>query len=139
MKYKRFGNKVIFRIDSGEEIIKSLKKICKNLNIKLGTIGGIGATDKVTIGLYDVKAKQYHLKEFIDDYEIASLYGNITMMGDKIYLHLHANVCNQQCKSFGGHLDSAIVSATFEGIIDIIDAEIKRVFEKKIGLNLMDI
>ena len=47
------GNKVIVRIDSGEDIVKTLKQLCKNLDIKLGSITGIGATDKATIGLFE--------------------------------------------------------------------------------------
>ncbi len=139
MNYKRFGNKVIVRIDSGEEIVKKLEQLCKNMDIKLGTISGIGATDKATIGLFDIKTKEYHSTELIGDHEIAPVYGNISMMGGKVYLHLHANLCNVEHKSFGGHLNSAVVSATFEAVIDIIDGEIDRVFDEKIGLNLMDI
>lgn len=139
MNYKRFGNKVIVRIDSGEEIVKKLEQLCKNLDIKLGTIFGIGATDKATIGLFDIKTKEYHSTEFIGDHEIAPLCGNISMMEGKVYLHLHANLCNVEHKSFGGHLSSAVVSATFEAVIDSIDGEIDRVFDEKIGLNFMNI
>ncbi len=139
MKYKKFGNKVIVRIDSGEEIVNTLKQICKNLHIKLATISGIGATDNVTIGLFNFKTKRYQSTELLGDHEIAPLFGNISTMENKIYLHLHVNLCNKDHKSFGGHLNSAIVSATFEGIIDIIDGEINRVFEEKIGLNLLDL
>jgi hypothetical protein len=139
MNYKRFGNKVIVRIDSGEEIVKTLELLCKNLDIKLGTISGIGAADKVTIGLFDIKTKTYHSTEFIGDHEIAPVYGNISTMEGKVYLHLHANLCNAEHKSFGGHLSSAVVSATFEAVIDTIDSEIDRVFDGKIGLNLLNI
>lgn len=139
MNYKRFGNRVIVRIDSGEEIIKTLKQLCKNLDIKLGSITGIGATDKATIGLFDIKTREYRSTEFVGDHEIAPVYGNISTMDGKVYLHLHANLCNAAHKSFGGHLNSAVVSATFEAVIDIIDAEIDRVFDEKIGLNLLDI
>ena len=139
MKYKNLKNKVIVRIDSGEEIVKTLKQICENLNIEHATITGIGATDKATIGLYDVKTKRYQSTELLGDHEIAPLYGNISTMEGKIYLHLHVNLCNKDHQSFGGHLNSAIVSATFEGIIDIIDGEINRAFDEKIGLNLLDL
>ena len=139
MKYKKFENKVIVRIDSGEEIVKTLKQICENLQIKLATISGIGATDKATIGLYNVKTKKYHSTDLLGDHEIAPLFGNISTRGGKVYLHLHANLCNKDHQSFGGHVDSAIVSATFEGIIDIIDGKIERVYDEKIGLNLLDL
>lgn len=134
---KKFNNKIIIRIDKGEEIVESLKKVCKENDITLGLVSGIGATDKVKIGLFDVATKKYHSKELIGDYEIAPLSGNISTMDNKIYLHLHINLCDSNHNSFGGHLNSAIVSATFECIIDIIDGSIDRKFNEEIGLNLI--
>lgn len=139
MRYERFGNKVIVRIDSGEEIVKSLEQICQKLDIKLGTITGIGATNKATIGLFDVAIKKYQSVELIGDHEIAPLYGNVSLMDEKIYLHLHVNLCNSEHKSFGGHLNSATVSATFEGVINVINGRIERTFDNKIGLNLLNL
>ena len=139
MEFKKFGNKVVVRIDKGEEIVDTLKDICKTLGVKAGSITGIGATDKATIGLFDVKVKKYHSREFVGDHELAPVCGNISTMKGETYLHLHANLCNSEHKSFGGHLTSAIVSATFEGIIDVIDGEIERELDKETGLNLIKI
>jgi predicted DNA-binding protein with PD1-like motif len=139
MRYKQFGNKVIVRIDGGEEIIDTLKQICTKLHIALGTIMGVGATDKATIGLYNTTTKQYQSTELQGDLEIAPLYGNISTKDNEIYLHIHVNICNADHESFGGHLTSAVVSATFEGVIDSIDGKIRRVFDEPLGLNLLDI
>jgi len=139
MKYKQTNNKVAVRIDKGEEIVETIKKLCKNLGIKTGTITGIGATNKCIIGFLNTKTQKYQSKEFIGDHEIAPLIGNISTMNGDVYLHLHINICNAEQKSFGGHLNSAIVSVTFEAIIDIIDGEINRIFDETIGVNLMDI
>ena len=138
MLTKKFNNKIIVRIDKGEEIVESLEKICEKNNITLGSISGIGATDKVKIGLFDVSTKKYHSKELIGNYEIAPLSGNISTMDNKTYLHLHINLCDSNHNAFGGHLNSAIVSATFECVIDIIDGQIDRKFSEEIGLNLID-
>ena len=136
MNYKRFHNKVIVRIDKGEELVDSLKTVCKKLDIKLGLIVGIGATDKITVGLMNTKTKKYQEKEFIGDHEISSLVGNITTMNGEVYLHLHVTICNVEHKALGGHLSSAVISATFEGTIDIIDGEVSREYSDDVGLNL---
>ena len=135
MNYKQFNNKVIVRIDKGEEVVDCLKTICKKLDIKLGSIIGIGSTDKVTIGLLNTKTKKYQSKEFTGDHEITLLVGNITMMNEEVYLHLHITICNIEHKAIGGHLTSAIISATFEGIIDIIEGQITREYNDDVGLN----
>jgi uncharacterized protein len=136
MRYKRIKNKVIVRVDKGEELVTSLKSICKNLDIKCGAIIGIGATDKVTIGLMNTKTRNYQSKEFTGDHEIAPLVGNISCMNDEIYLHLHVTICNADHTALGGHLTSAQISATFEGIIDIIDEQVTREYDEEVGLNL---
>ncbi len=71
MNYKRFDNKVVVRIDKGEEIVDQLKTI------------------------------------------------------------------NVEHKALGGHLTQALVSATFEGIIDIIEGQVTREFDDEVGLNLL--
>ncbi len=137
MQYKQFNNKVIVRIDKGEELVESLKTLCKTLDIKLASIQGIGATDKVTIGLMNTKTQKYQSKEFTGDHEIAPLIGNITRMNGEVYLHLHVIICNVEHKALGGHLSQAIISATFEGIIDIIDGQVNREHNPEVGLNLL--
>jgi predicted DNA-binding protein with PD1-like motif len=139
MIYKQFHNKVIVRIDKGEELIDCLKTICKTLDIKLGSIIGIGATDKITVGLMNTKTKKYQSKEFTGDHEITSLVGNITTLNGEVYLHLHVTICNVEHKALGGHLTSAVISATFEGIIDIIDGQINRDYNDEVGLNLLSL
>ena len=137
MRYKRFGNKIMMRLDEGEEVVETLKRFCKNMGIRLGLITGIGAVNKATIGFFDVENNEYHTKELVGNFEVAPLYGNISTMNDEVYLHIHVNLCDSEHKSFGGHLSSAVVSATFEAFIDVIDGELKRVFDEKIGLNLL--
>lgn len=138
MEYKKFDNKFIVRIDKGEEIVAKLLELSKKENIRLGTVYGIGATNKLTIGLFETETKTYISKNLEGDFEIAPLTGNITTMNEEIYLHLHINVSDVNNKSFGGHLNSAIVSATFECIIEIISGTVNRKFSNEIGLNLLD-
>ena len=137
MQAKKFGQKYILRLDKGEEIVSTLKKFCEHYQIKLGIIAGIGATNKITVGLFATKAKEYHSQEFAGDFEIAPLYGNVSTMNNETYLHLHVNFCDKEHKSYGGHLNSAIVSATFEAVIEIIDGQINRKYSEEIGLNLI--
>ena len=65
MKYKKFDNTYVVRIEKDEEVINKITELCKNENIKLGSITGIGATDKLVIGLFDTNSKQYHKTTFV--------------------------------------------------------------------------
>ncbi len=134
---KGFGGKYFVRIDKGEEIIQSLKIFCEKNSITSGSITGIGAVSKATIGFFDTKTKQYHQKELKEGYEIANLVGNISIMDNEIYFHIHATLSDADCNAFGGHLNSAVVSGTCEIIIDAISGEMGRKHDKGIGLNLL--
>ena len=137
MIYKRIANKIIFRVDRGEEIISSIKQICKENNVSAGVISGIGATDNAEIGVYDVSKKFYKTEKIIRNHEITSLLGNVSVMNGETYLHLHVNLANDEFNVIGGHLNNAIVSGTLEAVIDIIDGEICRERNEDIGLNLL--
>lgn len=139
MKSKKFGSKFIVRIDKGQEIINTLKQFCKDNDIKLGTVGGMGSTNNATIGLFETKRKKYHSINLVGDYEIDQLTGNISTMNGEVYIHVHVNLSDSSYSSFGGHLNSAIVSATCEIVIDIIKGEVDREFSEEIGLNLYKI
>ena len=139
MNYQEFEDVVAFRIDSGEELLEQIVAICQMLNISSGTITGIGATNHVTMGVYEVGTKQYHSKTMTGDHEITNLSGTITMMDDSPYLHLHITVANSHNEAFAGHLNKAVISATFEGVITKIKGTLRRRHNSSIGLNLLDL
>lgn len=139
MKFKKVDNKYLIRVDKGEEIVDTLKQFCKDNGIKLGSINGIGAINKATIGLFKTATKEYSSKELTGDYEITALNGNISTMKGEVYLHLHINLSDLSYRTYGGHLNSAIVSATCEIIIDVINTGIEREFSEEIGLNLYEL
>lgn len=136
MDFKKFGDKYIVRLDKGEEIVSTLKKFCEKENVKLGWIKGIGAVDEAKIGIFKVDEKKYYTKILKGDYEITSLLGNISTMDGETYLHLHINLSDDEYKTYGGHLDSARISATGELIIGTIEGEVNRQHNEEIGINL---
>jgi len=103
----------------------------------LSSINGIGAVEGATIGFYDLKTKKYYPKELDKDYEVTSLSGNISTMDGEVYLHLHINLTDSNYNTFGGHLNSAVISGTGEIIIEEIEDIIGREFNGEVGLNLL--
>lgn len=140
MDYRRFGNKVVLRIDRGEEVVDTIVKLCEKENIRLAAVSGLGAADSVTMGLYNVAEKKYHQHTFERPFEITALIGNITRMDGKVYQHLHITVADEDGHAFGGHLSAARISGTGEIVLDIIDGEVGRKVDDitGTGLNLFD-
>ena len=136
MEYKRFNNKIIVRIDKGEEILEKIKEVALKEKIKLASVTALGATNDFTVGVFKVDEKKYYSNSFQGNFEIVSLTGTINTMNKEFYTHIHMSAGNSDGEVFGGHLNRAIVSATCEMVIDVIDGEVDRYFDEEIGLNL---
>lgn len=136
MEYRRFGDTLVLRIDKGEEIIQSLRLAAEKEQVRLAAVEALGAVDDFTVGVFDTAEKQYHANHFTGAFEIVSLTGTVTTQDGKFYAHLHMSAGDREGKVFGGHLNSATVSATCEMVVRALDGEVERQFDEKVGLNL---
>lgn len=136
MEYRRFQNTIVARIDKGEEILEQVKRIARKEQIKLASVQALGAVSQFTAGVFKTEEKEYIANEFTGSFEIVSLTGTVNMMNGEFYCHLHMSAGNHKGEVFGGHLNKALVSATCEMIITVIDGTVDRYFDEEIGLNL---
>ncbi len=136
MEYKRFDKDIVVRIDKGEEILEKIKEVAIRENIKLATVTALGATNEFTVGVFKTEEKKYYSNSFKGDFEIVSLTGSINTMNNEFYTHIHMSAGDEKGNVFGGHLNKAIVSATCEMFIHIIEGKVDRELNKDIGLNL---
>lgn len=136
MEYRRFQNTIVMRIDRGEEILAQLKTMALQENIRLASVRALGAVNDFTVGVFKTGERKYEANHFTGDFEIVSLTGTITTMNGEYYAHLHMSAGNEQGHVFGGHLNQAMVSATCEMVVQIIDGQVDRAFNEDVGLNL---
>lgn len=137
MEYRKFDDTYVVRLNKGEEVIESLKQLCKNENIELAEITGLGASDLVEIGVFNVNTKEYNTKVFEGMFEITSLVGNVTRKDSEVYLHVHINFGDEDGIVKGGHLVKSRISATSEIIVRKINGNVGRKLSDEIGLNLL--
>jgi len=135
MEYRRFGNTIVARIDRGEEILAAVREIAGAEHIQLASVSALGATNDFTVGVY-VDEKQYHANDFKGNFEIVSLTGTINTMDGEFYTHLHMSAGDEKGQVFGGHLNRAMISATCELVIQVVDGTVERRFDPEIGLNV---
>ena len=136
MDYKRFGDKIVARIDRTEEVHEKLKEIALKENIKLASVYGLGATDDFTIGIFSVSKKDYKERNFKGEFEILSIIGSISTLDGEYYPHLHISASNGDGNVFGGHMKSARISVTCELTINIIDGVVERQKDPETGINI---
>ena len=136
MEYRKFGDTYIVRMDRDEEILAQLKIFAEKEQVKLASVTALGAVKDFTIGVFDTSAKAYHSNRFQGVYEIVSLVGTINTMNGEFYTHLHMSAGNDKGEVFGGHLNRAVVSATCEMVVDVLDGTVDRQYDPVTGLNL---
>lgn len=137
MEYRKFDNDYIVRLNRGEEVVDCLKELCKEEDIKLAEITGLGASNLVEIGIFNPGTKEYNTKIFEGMFEITSLVGNATRKDGEVYLHIHINFGDENGIVRGGHLVRAKISATSEIIVRKIDGKVGRKLSEEVGLNLL--
>ena len=135
MEYRKFGDTLILRMDRGEELVETLHSVAVREQIHLAVVSALGAVGDFTVGVFHTAEKQYHSHTFQGDFEIVSLTGTITEMDGKPYLHLHMSAGDSNGRVSGGHLNRAVISATCEMVVRILDGHVGRRFNQEAGLN----
>jgi uncharacterized protein len=139
MHYRKGNNYYFLRLESGEEIVEKLLKFCEIENVRSGYVQAIGAINKAVIGFYHFARKEYITTDIEGDHEITSINGSITELNNSPYLHLHINLADSSNNVIGGHLNEAYVSVTCELIVTVLDGSVGRVYDKELGINLLDV
>ncbi len=138
MEYRRFGDTYVVRMDRGEEILETLKKLCEKESIRLAQVEALGAVDYAVVSVYDVPTKTFFKKELTGPMEIAGLTGSVTRKAGEPYLHLHGSLCDRELRAWGGHINALRVAATCEMFVRVIQGEVGRKLDEDIGLNLFE-
>jgi hypothetical protein len=136
MDYRRSRERIVLRLDEGDEIIASLKSVCRKENVESAFVNGIGAARKAEIAHFDTKEKKYNSKKFEGMLEIVSLSGNIALLEGGPIPHLHIAISMHDFSTVSGHLMSAEIHPTCEIVIVPYNIRIERKFDGKTGLNL---
>ena len=138
MQYEKFGDKIVVRIDRGEEIIDKIREVATKEKVRLAEITAIGAVREFTVGAFDFIDKEYASHSFSGCYEIVSLLGSVNTLGGEFYCHLHMCAAGADGIAVGGHLNRAVVGATCELFMTVLNGEIDRKFDESVGLNLFE-
>ena len=137
MEYRRFGQKMVIRLDPGEEILSGLREAAVKENVRLASVSAIGATDNFTVGVYDVQKQIYLQNTYTGPHEIVSLSGSVNTMDGEYYAHIHMSAGNRDNIVYGGHLNEAYVMPTCEIFLDIIDGTVDREKDPVTGINIL--
>ncbi|NQU68179.1 MAG: DNA-binding protein [Candidatus Marinimicrobia bacterium] len=136
MKYQVDSGQIFITLARGDFINKSLEAVAVKEKLTSGWVHGLGAIDYCELGLYAFENQSYIKKEFLDEYELVNLTGNITLKDGNPFIHSHITIADRQFSAMGGHLFDGKISAAGEFVIVPGNIQITRKFDQNIGLAL---
>jgi len=140
MIYTQLGaDKYVLRLESGDDILKSLRQFATSKRIGASLVEGIGSLSKVKLGHYDFKTKQYRYETFEDDLEILNLSGNIASMNRQPLPHVHVTLGRRDFSVIGGHLDEGSAANMVEIGIWKLPGKLLKAKDEQIGLNVLQL
>lgn len=139
MRYKRYQDVIMLRLDPEEEICASLLDLAGKEEIRGASVSGLGAIQDFTTEVYDTAKKQFRSNRFQGDYEVTSLVGTLARLDGEPCVHLHLSAGDSEGRIVGGHLRRAVVSVTAEIVVRLVDGDVRRRRDPETGLALLDL
>jgi uncharacterized protein len=133
------GKTHLIVFDTGEEVTEGLRRFARENQIKAGYLSGIGGFEDVTLGFFDFQERQYLPNRIGQWVEVVSLSGNIAEFENDVRVHAHAVVGKRDGTAWGGHLLEAHVRPTLEVILVESPTRLRRRFDDRTGLTLLDL
>ena len=140
MIYTQLGtDKYVLRLESGDDILKSLRQFATTKRLGASLLEGIGSLSKVKLGHYDFRTKQYRYETFEDDLEILNLSGNIASMNREPLPHVHVTLGRRDFSVIGGHLDEGSSANMVEIGLWKLPGKLVKAKDAQIGLNVLQL
>ncbi|MBI2126984.1 MAG: DNA-binding protein [Thaumarchaeota archaeon] len=134
------ANSYVVKLPYAGDLLNSIKKVAKEMNIRTASFTAIGAVKKARVSYYDQTAKKYGELIFDEPMEIVSCIGNITEMEGDIIVHAHLVLSDEKGRASGGHLLGGTELFACELMLNEYKSlRINRKYDEMTGLNLMDI
>ena len=135
------GFNYIVRLDKGERLSEAMELFFAAYpQLDGALVSGIGGAQEMTLGFYDLDAKEYRWRTFTGLYEITSLSGMIALdASSKLTYHLHGTFGSRDYQVIGGHVKDLVVGGTCELFIHRTYQPLRRRHDDATGLDILDL
>lgn len=126
-------------LERGEELIATLHDFAKTNNLTNGwLLSGVGGAEGAVISYYDFDRREYIEKDFEAPLEILSLQGNLSLVDNEPFWHIHGTFSGTDFSVIGGHVRHLKIALTGELLFTPLDTPMTRSFDTVTGLKLLD-
>ena len=91
MEYREYGGTCYIRLDRGDEILSSVKRVCELTGARSAVFTGIGACSEAQILTFDPEKGAFESRTLTGMLELVSLTGNVISGENDLSLHVHAS------------------------------------------------
>ncbi len=131
---------LVGRLERGESVLASLRKLARDEGVKSGWVSGLGAFEWVELAEYDQDAQAYRApRRFDTPTELLSMTGNLSMKDGEPFAHVHVALSRETdngIEVIGGHLIRAKVFALELRVDCFDDVSLVRGHDAATGLSL---
>jgi predicted DNA-binding protein with PD1-like motif len=139
MQSRRTRYGYALRIDTGEEIVATLKAFGAEHGVRAGIISGLGAVGETELGFFVRSTGQYATRTFTGEHEIGVLTGNFSELDGEPFPHCHVVIAGEDFVAHAGHLFRGVVTVTCEVQV-VTDPEVlRRVRRPDLGFNPLEL
>ena len=118
MDYRKLGSSYYIRMDKGDEIIASIRDVCRREGVSSATFTGIGGCQDAEIQVFRPERGEFETERVEGLLELVTLTGNLILRDDgELSHHVHALFAYQGAdgqRIAAGHLKSSTVLYTAE-------------------------
>jgi len=127
----------IVKLEKDTDLLDSLTNYSKENNIQAAEINFIGAVQSAKVLYFNQEKKKYDEHIMDQPYEVLSGIGNISLLDDKPFVHVHVVLADSTGKAYGGHLDKGTKVWLIEAFIHEVDSKnLVRNFDENICLSV---
>jgi predicted DNA-binding protein with PD1-like motif len=127
----------IIKLEKDADLLDSLTNYAEENNIQAAEINFIGAVQSAKVLYFNQEKKKYDEHIMDQPYEVLSGIGNISLLDDKPFVHVHVVLADSSGKAFGGHLDKGTKVWLIEAFIHEVDSKnLVRNFDEDICLSV---
>lgn len=128
----------LVRLTNGEDLLAELEEACREIKLKAAALEVIGAVSTLVLGFYHQDRQEYESRTFDGTWEIASAVGNVSLLDDEPFVHMHVVASAEDGRCVGGHLMPGCTVFAAEASITSLEghAPPERALDGQTGLKL---
>ena len=131
------GRAFVGRLETGSDLVEEIERYCAEQGVVAAQVTVIGAVRRARYAYYEQDDHRYLELETDTHHEIVGFTGNVSLNGDRPFLHAHATFADASGACVGGHLLRGIEVFAAEVMIrEVGGVSLVRLPDEETGLAL---